>query len=56
MTDEISKLKSFSKNPPNENGDQDFAVAIQKSEIVYLTTHNKTMYNAFAFAEKKTKC
>ena len=43
MIDEISKLKSSSKNPPNENGDQDFAVAIQKSEIVYLTTHDKTM-------------
>lgn len=56
MFDKVSKMNLFDHKPSNENGDQDFVVAIPKSEIVYLATHDKTTYNALAVAEKKTKC
>ena len=55
MLSSISKLRFLSRKTGNENMDQRFAVAISKEEIVYLTTHDKTMYEAFAEAEDKTK-
>ena len=55
MIDSISKLKFLSKKIENKNSDQRFAVAISKEEIVYITTHDKTMYEAFVEVEKKAK-
>ena len=56
MLNGISKLRVVSKNVTgNKNSDHEFQIAISTKEIVYLTTYDKAMYEAFAKAEKEIK-